>query len=294
VSEGSGSHRRNKKIRRTGRHASPSQIEKVAQQAGKAAPAVVVAGALAAGPQVYDVSAAGPAAATHMIQAHLDAAELPAHAAAPVHAAATAHAAFRSYTVRPGDTLAAIADRFYGNPEDWRWLYHVNRAQIHDPNLIYVGQVLRIPHDPPAGSPHPHGKHHRHGGGDPSPKGKHHRHEGGGEHHGKHHRHGRHHHHGGLHGTLGCHGLEELWESVGGAHRAARTAAAIAMAESGGNQFATGPFGERGYWQINPVNGSLSTYNARGNARAAVIMSHNGTNWSPWTTYVDGAYRGRC
>jgi hypothetical protein len=97
-----------------------------------------------------------------------------------------------------------------------------------------------------------------------------------------------------LHGTLGCGGLERLWESAGGAPAAAVTAASVAMAESGGNQFATGPYGERGYWQINPVNGSLSTYNAYGNARAAVIMSHDGSNWSPWTTYVDGAYRGRC
>jgi len=40
---------------------------------------------------------------------------------------------------------------------------------------------------------------------------------------------------------------------------AALTAASIAMAESGGNQYATGSVGERGYWQINPVNGALST-----------------------------------
>jgi LysM repeat protein len=265
-------------------------MEKVAQQAGKTAPAVVVAGALVAGPQAYEFTAQQPAAAaTQVVQAHLDAAVVQAH---------PAHAHSRSYTVHPGDTLASIADHFYGNPEDWRWLYHVNRAEISDPNLIYPGQVLRVPHDPPAGSHHqPQGRHHRHDGGGGTPQGKHHRHDGGGghhQHHGKHHRHGGGHHHGGLHGTLGCHGLEQLWESVGGARWAAVTAASIAMAESGGNQYATGPFGERGYWQINPVNGSLSTYNARGNARAAVIMSHNGTNWSPWTTYVDGAYRGRC
>jgi hypothetical protein len=66
------------------------------------------------------------------------------------------------------------------------------------------------------------------------------------------------------------------------------------MAESGGQQYATGAAGERGYWQINPVNGALSTYNAYGNARSAVIMSRNGTNWYPWTTWSDGAYAGRC
>jgi len=261
-------------------------MEKVAQQAGKAAPAVVVVGALAAGPQVPEFAATNAApAAGRVVNAHLDAVEHSSDDAVEL----SAHAS-RTYTVRGGDTLASIAERFYGNPEDWRWLFHVNRSKISNPNLIFVGEVLRIPHDPPAGKHHHHrGKHHRDGGGDHH--GKHHRHgDGHGDHH---HGHGRHHRH--LHGTLGCHGLEELWESAGGRHRAAETAASIAMAESGGNQYATGPFGERGYWQINPVNGpTLSTYNARGNAHAAVVMSHNGRNWSPWTTYVDGAYRGRC
>ena len=44
-------HRRPHKIRRTGRHATPSQVEKVAEKAGKAAPAVAIAGALVALPQ---------------------------------------------------------------------------------------------------------------------------------------------------------------------------------------------------------------------------------------------------
>jgi hypothetical protein len=97
-----------------------------------------------------------------------------------------------------------------------------------------------------------------------------------------------------LSGTLSCSGLEALWVEAGGSAAAEVTAASIAMAESGGNQFATGTVGERGYWQINPVNGALSTYDPYGNARAAVIMSGNGTNWSPWTTYTSGAYAGRC
>lgn len=246
-------------------------MEKVAQQAGKAAPAVVVVGALAAGTQAQLFAAPpAPAAAGEVVHAHLDAVEL------------SAHAASRHYRVHAGDTLASIANRFYGNAEDWRFLWHVNRAKIgNDPNVIYPGEVLLIPHDPPAGHhKHHHGKHHRDDGG--GGNGKHHHH-----HHGRHHRH--------LHGTLGCHGLEELWDSVGGRPAVAVTAASIAMAESGGNQYATGPFGERGYWQINPVNGpKLSTYNARGNARAARVMSHNGRDWSAWTTYEDGAYKGRC
>ena len=82
--------------------------------------------------------------------------------------------------------------------------------------------------------------------------------------------------------------------NAGGSPAAEVTAASIAMAESGGNQFATGTVGERGYWQINPVNGALSTYDPYGNARAAVVMSADGANWSPWTTYTSGAYAGRC
>ncbi len=97
-----------------------------------------------------------------------------------------------------------------------------------------------------------------------------------------------------LHGTLSCAGLETLWAAAGGPRWAAFTAAEIAMAESSGEQYATGPAGERGYWQINPDHGALSTYDPLGNARAAVIISAGGTDWSPWTTYVTGAYLGRC
>lgn len=91
----------------------------------------------------------------------------------------------------------------------------------------------------------------------------------------------------------GALGLESLWESAGGSYSAAFTAAEIAIAESGGQQYATGAAGEEGYWQINPVNGSLATYNPYGNARSAIILSDDGTNWSPWTTYTHGLYIGR-
>lgn len=95
-------------------------------------------------------------------------------------------------------------------------------------------------------------------------------------------------------GTLGCSGLESLWLAAGGSPAAEVTAASVAMAESSGDQYATGPYGERGYWQINPIHGALSTYDAYGNARAAIIISADGSNWSAWTTFVDGAYLGRC
>src|SRR5690348_14564152 len=57
-------HRRPRKIRRTGRHATPSQVEKVAEKAGKAAPAVAIAGALVALPQSAHAEVKTPVKAT--------------------------------------------------------------------------------------------------------------------------------------------------------------------------------------------------------------------------------------
>jgi LysM repeat protein len=295
-------HRRKRKIRRTGQHTTPSQVEKVAQTAGKAAPAVVVVGTLATtAPHIGGVTAAQPAAtAPHVIHAHLDDAAIAATtetvstgtASTEAVSARHADAARRSYAVQTGDTLSAITQRFYGKDANWRSLYAANESKISNPNLIYVGEELRLPRHLPApaavsaqSSASSTGYSPRHSSSGSS---------------------------GGasgtgsqsavstaatttnLSGTLSCSGLEALWVEAGGSAAVEVTAASIAMAESGGNQFATGTVGERGYWQINPVNGSLSTYDPYGNARAAVIMSGNGTNWSPWTTYTSGAYAGRC
>jgi hypothetical protein len=99
-------------------------------------------------------------------------------------------------------------------------------------------------------------------------------------------------------GTLSCSGLEALWESAGGSRPAAFTAAEVAMAESGGRQYATlvntNGSTDRGYWQVNSIHGGLSTYDAAGNAHAAVLLSHDGSDWSPWVTYQTGAYAGKC
>jgi LysM repeat protein len=283
-------------------------VEKVAQTAGKAAPAVVVVGTFAAAaPHVGGVTAAGPAAtAPHVIHAHLDDMALPAStgaastrvaspaagteaASAEVAGAHHSDAARRTYAVRTGDTLSGVTQRFYGKDANWRSLYAANKSRISNPNLIYVGEELRLPRHLPAPAAIP-------AQSSASTTSYTPRHASSGEAGGT----GSHAAVGtaatttNLSGTLGCGGLEALWVKAGGSPAVEVTAASIAMAESGGNQFATGTVGERGYWQINPVNGSLSTYDAYGNARAAVIMSGNGTNWSPWTTYTSGAYAGRC
>lgn len=126
------------------------------------------------------------------------------------------------YTVRPADTLSAIAVRCYGTPAAWTVLYHANQAILTDPDLIYPGQHLKVPPRPailtltpltpqttrPAAAPT----------------------------------------HTTAHTTAvthaydithGCASLEHLWQQAGGSPAAARTAASIAVAESGGTPSAT-------------------------------------------------------
>ena len=51
----------------------------------------------------------------------------------------------RSYTVQKGDSLSKIAKREYGDAQQWRRIYEANRDLIANPDLIYPGQVFRIP-----------------------------------------------------------------------------------------------------------------------------------------------------
>jgi nucleoid-associated protein YgaU len=51
----------------------------------------------------------------------------------------------RTYTIKKGDSLSKIAKRQYGDPQQWRRIYDANRDTVTDPDLIYPGQVLRIP-----------------------------------------------------------------------------------------------------------------------------------------------------
>ena len=49
------------------------------------------------------------------------------------------------HTVVRGDTLGKIAKTFYGNPMKYPVIFEANKPMLKDPNLIYPGQVLRIP-----------------------------------------------------------------------------------------------------------------------------------------------------
>lgn len=51
----------------------------------------------------------------------------------------------RTYTVKSGDCLWRIAQKFLGSGSRYTEIYNLNRDKISNPNLIYPGQVLRIP-----------------------------------------------------------------------------------------------------------------------------------------------------
>jgi LysM repeat protein len=247
---------------------------------------MAIAGVLVAAPAAANAATSASARpATVAEQIHTDALVTrtasikPASTAKPAsktESASKAKSGSRTYVVESGDSLASIAQRFYGNDNDWTWIYQANKAEIGNPNSIYPGEHLQIPATasgtPVSSSSNGHTA--KHAKSDPPattlttsaiPS-----------------------------GTLDCSGLETLWEDAGGSSGEAVMAASIAMAESGGQQFALSPTDDYGYWQINAVHGSLATFNALGNAKAAIDISSDGTNWSPWTTYTSGAYYGRC
>jgi hypothetical protein len=187
------------------------------------------------------------------------------------------------YIVKSGDTLFGITEKLYGNPNKWPWLYDANKKTVGDnPNLIVPGEKITatLGDRPDYGPVIAAVKRARQVVSDyhaaagvttevvrPSVGG----------------------------GTLDCAGLASLWEAAGGSSTEAFMASEIAMAESGGRQYALSPTDDYGYWQINGSHGpGEATFNAYGNARAAVAISDDGTNWTPWTTFTSGAYEGRC
>jgi nucleoid-associated protein YgaU len=58
---------------------------------------------------------------------------------------APAASAGRTYTVKSGDTLSAIAKQHLGDANAYMKIFEANRDQLSDPNLIKPGQVLKIP-----------------------------------------------------------------------------------------------------------------------------------------------------
>jgi nucleoid-associated protein YgaU len=51
----------------------------------------------------------------------------------------------RFYTVKKGDYLSKIAKEVYGDASKYMVIFEANKPMLKDPDLIYPGQVLRIP-----------------------------------------------------------------------------------------------------------------------------------------------------
>ena len=68
-----------------------------------------------------------------------------ATAAAP--AAKSEKAVTQQYTVKPGDTLARLAEQFYSSANKWEKIYEANKDHVKNPNYIFIGMKLIIPAD---------------------------------------------------------------------------------------------------------------------------------------------------
>lgn len=53
------------------------------------------------------------------------------------------------HTVVKGDTLWAVAKKYYGNGSRYPEIFEANKPMLSHPDKIFVGQVLRIPADAP-------------------------------------------------------------------------------------------------------------------------------------------------
>ncbi|MGD9014943.1 MAG: LysM peptidoglycan-binding domain-containing protein [Candidatus Omnitrophota bacterium] len=51
----------------------------------------------------------------------------------------------KEYTVREGDTLQKISQKFYGTTKRWNEIYKANQAVLKAADQIYPGQVIKIP-----------------------------------------------------------------------------------------------------------------------------------------------------
>jgi len=52
---------------------------------------------------------------------------------------------FAVHRVASGETLSSIAEQWYGDPSAFRIVFEANRDQLTDPDLVVVGQQLRVP-----------------------------------------------------------------------------------------------------------------------------------------------------
>src|SRR5262249_31691982 len=53
----------------------------------------------------------------------------------------------QEYTIQTGDTLALIAQKYYGDVKKWTRIFEANKQALKTPNFIFVGQKIIIPPD---------------------------------------------------------------------------------------------------------------------------------------------------
>ncbi len=68
-----------------------------------------------------------------------------AGAASPSPAADVVVDLIQTALVRPGHTLWALSQNYYGDPTRYPVIYEANKWEIHNPNLIYPGEVFVVP-----------------------------------------------------------------------------------------------------------------------------------------------------
>lgn len=54
---------------------------------------------------------------------------------------------FEYYEVQSGDSLSAIAKRYYGKPMEYKRIFEANTGVIENADRIYPGQKIKIPLD---------------------------------------------------------------------------------------------------------------------------------------------------
>ncbi len=54
---------------------------------------------------------------------------------------------FEYYEIKSGDSLSAIAKRYYGKPMEYKRIFEANRNVIENADKIYPGQKIKIPLD---------------------------------------------------------------------------------------------------------------------------------------------------
>ena len=120
--------------------------------AGLAAAAFTLGNSPGGTSAVADASAHHPAATALAPHAHVasatQAASLTQQLAAVEPKGKHHRTAAATYVIKPGDTLASIAQRHYHSSDYWPVLYWANHAKIKYANEILVGQVLTLPAKP--------------------------------------------------------------------------------------------------------------------------------------------------